>query len=377
MNSAILLLAAALLATSDAAPLALTAETPAAIPADSLCSARTAAWASPVYRRDGSGDDDAGIPGGNQLWSCRVGGRLLVVRDRAAPPGTYRCSATSSDETSAWIDGVKVVDRKEAGDIEDCYASSDNPRERLIVVQLSRKGDLMLCYRRVGGEDADAVRCVTTAARQLRGGGRDPNYRPPGFVTPPGFVLHMANAPVCAELTARLRPGGWSGDDTSLAAFAAPAAPGWGNAQITDGEMPPLSAVFDIDNDGAPDQVLLAPVMKVHGLAMGQLSWRPKASPAGKLFVAAEPLASAQTPPDQPSDDWMAFAWQPVRIEGRAYVYVRRQAAFDWDSGDEDFLAADPRGEKAITRSLIELKPDGTQKLVCAWGPRPRPELYL
>jgi hypothetical protein len=65
-----------------------------------------------------------------------------------------------------------------------------------------------------------------------------------------------------------------------------------------------------------------------------------------------------------------------VRIAGRAYVYLRRHALL-FSGADQDFeaiLGANSDAALTITRGLVELTPDGRTKLVCGWGPSPRPE---
>ncbi len=76
-------------------------------------------------------------------------------------------------------------------------------------------------------------------------------------------------------------------------------------------------------------------------------------------------------------DTFMSRGYGAIRLGGRTYLQVRLLSALPQKADPETSAAERPETRRAITRALMRLKPDGSANIVCAWGPRPRPEEYL
>jgi hypothetical protein len=150
------------------------------------------------------------------VWSCRVGGRLLVVRHRAEHPA-MECSAALNGRVSAWADGVKVVFRRVITNTPDCTMADE--AGFVSSVRLDRRGVLTICS---GGPESANTRCRATPTAR-KADAADPNYLAPNRRTRPGLALRISHAPTCSRLTKRLSPFlGSSRPDATFAQFTAP-----------------------------------------------------------------------------------------------------------------------------------------------------------
>lgn len=331
------------------------------------CSRRSAHWApvDPAEPEDWPAVPKLAPHTATATWSCRVGGRRLVVKARMRERGFGQCSGAIQGGVSVWVDRVKLVDDEEIGDTAACFGRSDPV---FASVELDARGGLTVC--RDSQQDGD--RTLRVCRPVALAGPADPAYRPPGRVTPPGLVLVRGEPGFCSPLTGRLRLDDDKGRDRSLAAAALPGTRGWTDSELNypDGD----SLVADIDNDGRPDRVEMRSVLKVNRRA-GQLTWRPLGAPAEGAWLAPALVA---TGPGEVGEDYVAYGYRPVRLGGRVYLYVRDRPAFEGDFDREAWEGSfrQPEGI-SMTRALLALSPDGAARTVCAWGPRPRPEEYL
>jgi hypothetical protein len=302
------------------------------------------------------------------IWSCDVDGHRLVVKHQAHVSYHGDCGGSVQGFMAAWVDGAKVAD----GAYLDgaCYVDDHT---WVASVRLDPKGRLTICRGLAPGR---APRCKTTTAPDALSAQFDPTYILPEYRTTPGMELRYAAAELCASLTTRLVLTPTAGDaDGSFRTEAVAGTEGWGNAP-DDG--PALEASFDLDNDGRPDEVSLIPVLKLHGPQRVGLTWRG-AGAVSEPFTAKELTRSVRDLPAlTEGQHYVADGVQPVRIGGRTYVYLReRDVRDDGDDIIDATQGATLMGASTITRGLIELHSDGSSTLVCAWGPRLRPEEFL
>ena len=345
------------------------------LPAEPVCGGGLALWRAVetddlVHPRPSETVEDvpdraAARPKGTyaDIWSCKVAGRQVVIKQQADVKGTGECSAAVRGFVSVWIDRVKVVDQRQAGDYPRCFGDPT-----LISVRFDASGRMTLCQDTSMAAEADGrIRCTVS-----RPSGRpDKAYVPPGVRTPPALVSRVAKAPFCAGLTGRLKPFPQSG----LEALATPE-----TREPLKGSDPRYEGIrvrYDLDNDGRPDDVLFGYTLKVHGNELGAVSWDAPRGQRHDLRELPRTLADANALPE--NDTYVAFSVLPVTIDGRRYIYAQRHAVQETGRPDWDLEAG--AGASAhndeITRGLLEAHPGGATTLVCGWGPRSRPEEAL
>jgi hypothetical protein len=350
------------------------------------CDAQAALW----VLNSGNFDRDAAVPAVTRQWSCTVKAITLVIKYQYGHP-RYACSAETTVTASAWINGVKIIDKEEGGGSTECLG-----RTGLSSVSLKADGRARICriVRHTPYPDDPKERCQSTAASAIKAAKRDPAFVPLERTSKPGFDLRVSHAAYCPSLTHELTEIDWANDnDPAFAGLEIAGTEGWRKTTIDDvylhddkGEWNerPRTATIDIDNDGITDVVELYPIRKYHGPVMGELRW---------FHVGAKPFIAGELLWEQPrkkvtapelihnhSSSHIANVIQPIRLNGRNYIYLRRHSAdaegMEWDIG-EDWYATSEFGRRTITRGIAELHPDGTTTLVCGWGPRFRPELAL
>ena len=295
------------------------------------------------------------------IWSCKVAGRQIVIKQQADLKGTGECSATVRGFVSVWIDRVKVVDRRDVGDYARCFGDPS-----LVSVRFDALGRITLCEDTSSQAEADGhIRCTVS-----RPSGRpDKAYVPPGVRTPPGLEPRVAKAPFCAGLTKRLKPF----PDGGLEALATPETrePLRRPGPIDEGTR----VRYDLDNDGRPDEVVFGYALKAHGREWGAVSWN---APRGQRHDLRElPRAVSNMTVLPESDSYVAYSILPVTIDGRQYIYAQRHDIQDAGDTDPEALSGASTRNDEITRGLLEAHPGGATSLVCGWGPRSRPEEAL
>ena len=343
------------------------------LPAEPLCGGGVALWRAAetddFVRRfkadtvEGQRPWPSARPKGTyaDIWSCKVAGRLIVIKQQADVKGTGECSAAVRGFVSVWIDRVKVVDQRDSGDYARCF---DNPS--LVSVRLDASGRMTLCEDTSSQAEADGhIRCTVT-----RPSGRpDKAYVPPGVRTPPGLELRAAKAPFCAGLTTRLKPF----PDGGIEALITPEARE--PLEKPDPRYEGIKVRYDLDNDGHPDEVVFGYTLKVHGNETGAVSWD---GPRGQRHDLRELPRTVSTMAVLPENDsYVAFSVRPVTIDGRRYIYAHRHGVRDASEVDPETWAGASARNDDITRGLLEAHPGGMTTLVCAWGPRSRPEEAL
>jgi hypothetical protein len=270
-------------------------------------------------------------------YSCRVGGRLLVVRHRAEPAGSGPCSAAVNILVSAWVNGVKVISQEQLGDYTACVSSDG--AERVVRISLTAKG-LTICRAFAMPADKPEPRRCRAASMAGR---RDPAYAPPK-PRPPIRLRLTAGGAACKRWTAKLALLRRE-TDRSFATDEVPQAAGW--RTVSNGQTFAYSktARFDLDNDGTIDAVIWdGSGLRWRGHELGAPSSRISKGFGGKLY-------------------W--YAVQPVRLDGRNLVYLRLHSRYG-NLGNYDIYISD---RADTSRALVEARPDGTTRLVCGWGP--------
>jgi hypothetical protein len=303
------------------------------------------------------------------IWSCAVGGRLIVIKQQAEIKGWGECGTAMRGGASVWVDRVKVLSR-DVGEYARCFGQL-----RLISVRLDAKGRFTTCEE-FGDLLETKVRCET---RRVGGGEPDKDYVAPDARTPPGLELRYGGAPFCAALTAGLKPYPPSdGEDPSLADRMAPGAIYWGEGAVPELERrydSAREARFDLDNDGREDAVTFGSVMKLQGREPSRVTWRGADGQVHQLKELPRDVAGvAKLPSD---DSYVAFSLRPVTVEGRRYVYALRRSVKETGPFDPEAYFGAAKTSDQITRGLLEARPDGSTRLVCGWGPRARPEEAL
>lgn len=374
MPGAVLALLVCHLPAAQAATTARTyARDAVALPRDPVCSGGLALWRAAetddLVRPALSSDDgdrrarSAARPKGTyaDIWSCKVAGRQIVIKQQAGLKGTGECSAAVRGFVSVWIDRVKVVDRRDSGDYARCFGDPS-----LVSVRLDASGRMTLCQDTSGQAEADGVvRCTTGKPS----GRPDKAYVAPGARTPPGLEPRVAEAPFCAGLTRRLKPF----PDGGLEALASPETQE--PLRRPDPRHEGIRVRYDLDNDGRPDDVVFGYALKVHGNEAGAVSWDAPRGQRHALRELPRTLGNGAVLPE--NDAYVAFDVLPVTIEGRHYIYARRRDVRDAGDLDPEVRAGASARNDEITRGLLEAHPGGATTLVCAWGPRSRPEEAL
>ncbi len=321
-----------------------------------FCGADKATWAMQT---------DSGNENPAKSWSCTVNGMTLLVRTRQQNQRTHHCGATAHLYVSAWVDGVKLVNQDDAGEVMACF---DN--EALTSISLYKDGMAEVCHQKMSMFDPPngPPRCERTQAKFWKNKAADPNYVLRDAHTPLELIATVDKADFCAGLSIQMKP---DDQDEAIRTFTLSAS-AWRDVSVPLGKFwenwsqTVSLAQFDIDNDGKIDEVFRGNTMKVHGSMCCELAWPP--------VGAREWPFVAQI--GEPSD-WIVFMPMPLRISGRTYVYLRQVPAFDWDDFSEVDAGRSPQSDQRLTRGIVELHPDGRSTLLCGWAPRPRPEEFL
>lgn len=303
------------------------------------------------------------------IWSCAVGGRLIVVKQQAELKGYGDCGTSMRGWASVWIDGVSILGR-EVGGYARC---AGNPT--LVSVRLDARGQFTACEE-VGDVLKSKVRCET---RRIGRGKPDPAYVAPGVRTSPGLEVRYGDARFCTALIAGLKPYPWPyAEDFSLADLTTPGGFYWGDAAFPNGDAMYDTARevrLDLDNDGRDDVVTFGSVQKMHGPELSRVTW---GGADGKTHQLRELPRRVKDVADLPTDDsYVAFSLRPVTVEGRRYVYALRRDVKDSAMIDPEAYFGAAKTSDEITRGLLEARPDGSTRLVCGWGPKARPEEAL
>ncbi len=324
------------------------------------CTADAATWTS-------ADDPDAqaiDMPRGTstEIFACPVAGHLVRMNFASFWQPHYHCGEIEDGTISVWVDGVKVVDRREYDGYAACM---DLPEAKQVVYKIivNRRMHMTVCATR--GEADEAKNCdLTDLSRRLP----KPNPKVSAVIrrTPPGLNLVKAGAPVCRALDARLQGHMLDDTDPVTAAYGVHS----NMDDLADGK--PVTYALDIDNDGVPDQLTLG-LSGDNEIDLDRLSWRRGGEGAD---MAIDAQAVAGTDLRGSLVDFVTF----VRVDGKTYLYKRDnsvgnalpgQAPDDWEAG----VGTSP--QPVATRHLLTAGADGRFSEVCAWAPKPRPEEFL
>lgn len=323
------------------------------------CSGGTAEWQANDETVPGFTPIRPGADTETAVWSCKAGGRRLVVRHETGSPGGGVCSGAYYGAVSVWVDGVKAVNHEFFNDYIQC-ATPDSV-SILFSVALDRDGALTVC-RLQGRSFQEKKVCERVPVR----GTADPAYVPPGRHAALSLAARDDASPVCGKVLAQLSPvprrRRGQPADNSLKAY-------WprGVAAWTAGGQGGGPIVLDFDNDGRSDEVSRADYQS-EGASFSTVAWRPAGS-------KAEPFVAGDLPASKPGywERYSPYGVRPVVVDGRAYLYLWRQSGDLTLVGRDDYRSAGG----LITRALLEAHSDGRLTIACTWGPKVRPEERL
>lgn len=349
-----------------------------------------------------------------QIFTCVVGGHKVRMNFALWPVEGYHCGVVDNIRLSAWVDGVKVVDNRQAGGYDSCMApdAAANNME-LWRVLIDDEMHLTVCDRLIDSEQPDphaaddikpgqseeaAVnengetyyylsQCsLTDLSAQPQG--KDPYFDGTNVKrTPPTLDLAVSHADFCPTLTTAFLSDQIPQVDDALPPYRKTRLTLDGKDYDTAPEDDKAGEVatfaVDIDNDGVDDTVTYSEQLAADNPDFGypgQYSWH--SGKAGQDFAVtgkllATPVRWGSTPDQDPIRDDMTF----IDIAGKFYLY---KADTGFISGFPNFDVAGVEaidgaipGDPASTRHIYELHNDGTAVELCAWNAHKRPEEFL
>ena len=319
------------------------------------CTADAATW-------QGSDADGTGVevPKGTftRIFTCPVAGHLVRMNFSSMWQPHYLCGAMEDGAISVWVDGVKVVDRREIGGYAECVGlpAAGTVVHKIIVNRLMH---MTLC-----ANPGEAKTCeITDLSLRIPKAGK--NVSAAIARTPVALMMVKAGDGVCRVLDAKLQGHMLDDADPVTAAFGV-----YSNMDdLVDGK--PRSYALDIDNDGVPDQ-LTEEADDNKEIDMDRLHWRRSGMGAdlpidGKAVNGLEWNGSLV--------DFVTL----IRVDGKTYIYKRdnsvgnalpHQAPDWWEAVAGTFAQVTP------TRHLLVAGTGGAFNEVCSWAPKPRPEEF-
>ncbi|MDC7682452.1 hypothetical protein PQU92_04145 [Asticcacaulis sp. BYS171W] len=335
-----------------------------------LCSASYAQWAwsnpNPDEDIQPSTTGTKGVY--TNILACTVGDHHVRINWRTKPNPLYRCGATENGILSAWVDGVKVVDKAAYGDYQACQGGDARTLVKLII---NKQLNLTLC---VGDPfDSDVKPDCTLTPLILNKKPREAVYAAPLKPTPPALILRTRRNSVCDALTTDLNRQ--TKDPIAASALAGPPSNFGKDIDLFELDTP-IDRTFsaDIDNDGTADRLRLHFEPTKRNIP-GVFSWQSAAR--GRDTVIDGRALGDKTPDTELIDD-LRF----VKLNGRTYLYRltlgRTNGFVGIETGEVEAYFATLADLAAVeTRQLYELSPDGKIRPLCGWSPRQRPEEYL
>ncbi len=395
--------------------LALTVETPAhaAAPVKDAgtggCFAHYAQWPA---------TDDATLPAGTytRIQTCTLGGHQIRINSADWPVETYHCGAAGELGTvSVWVDGEKVVSSRDTGLASLCFDSDAKLVSKIIV---NDKLHLTVCEA-LGGTERDTAykpselkpgqhnatiqdvddpdggndyfieECTLTTLKP-KAGASDPYF---ATRTLPGIAQIGNGDAMCPAIEKAFAEPVDMEDKGAYDTTLPSALDAYRTDNLTIDGKPFDSASeddqakgriahykFDVDHDGVTD--ILTFTDKGSDEYPGQYSWTSGKS--GKTFAITGTLVGDGI--EWTSDDYT----DPVRegmtfiaAGGKVWLYVTEiglvsaYPAYDVTDVERMNGAVDDGTTPYVTRQVYELKPDGTARVTCAWGPRKRPEEFM
>ena len=349
-----------------------------------------------------------------QIFTCVVAGHKVRMNFARWPVEDYHCGLTDDIALSAWVDGVKVVDKREAGNYHDCLGI-DGPYKNLELwrVLVNDRMHLTVCDRLIDSDEdkprsaSDIPQGQTEEMAQNDNGDTyyflsqctltDLSAQPPAVDpwfdgqtvkrTPPTLDLMVNQAQFCPTLTPAFLSDSIPQVDDALPPYRQTRltldGKDYDTADPDDKAGEVATYAVDIDNDGVADTVTYSEQLASQAPEFeypGQYSWH--SGKTGQDFAVSGAMLHTLTrwagPRDEdPIRDDMTF----MQIEGKFYLY----------KADNGFISSYPNvdaaGVEAMdgasyvdsgpSRHIYELQDDGTAKELCAWKARKRPEEFL
>lgn len=327
------------------------------------------------------------------ITNCMISGH--PVRINATIVGvagdTEGCKFANSGLVSAWVDGVKVMDRRYTDGPGWC---EDGKAKLVNAISIDDRLNLTLCETLPGTIRGDAYpdndieitdpasgtmvharsACTTTALATPATA--DPLY---GLRTPPGLVNDMADSNDCSAFTEAFHDPdtymlGSVLDSYETGILALDGTPYETASSEEEAKGSITQYQIELDGDDVADTVSKTETSHADGMSSVSYSWRHGASGQDYRIDAARLGVTGDV------DDLTGLAF--VNINGNIYLYY---TVFDAGSDGGSFLAKteteygarDDATLFGFTRRAYRLLPDGTAKVVCQWSPRKRPEEFM
>jgi len=301
------------------------------------------------------------------IFTCRVGPHDVRVNFISQPWAAPHCGGVAYDAVSVWVDGVKVVDKREYGDMPACQSGNTTSTPYKMII--NRTGRITTCND-IYADPRPPCKLETLAldARQ-----RDPAHMGPVKRTAPALVLIDNREPaLCRSLTGDANLSLRRGDDDGI--YRKYAVKGVPTSADDDANLPRVRRfALDVDNDGKVDEVT-----GTYDIAGLQFGWRSEGT--GKTAVVDLPLLGYENTDwfENRVSDFLGF----VRIRGKIYLYegdiwLISGSPEVTTSHVDAMMGAEPRFRNKPSHRLYRLTGDGKAELMCSWTPRQRPEEYM
>ncbi len=301
------------------------------------------------------------------IFACRMGVHDVRMNFDSQPWPWGHCGGVDIDHLSVWVDGAKIVDNRQIGEMSACQHGNDPVPNKIIINDKLR---LTMCEIDVSSEAPPPPCRLTT----LDLSGKPKDARRTGNVvrTEPALLLVDDRAPaLCRTLTEEANLSLREGDDDDI--YWKHGMKDVYTSQDDDQDFPRGKAfTLDVDNDGVPDT--LATTV---GRSLRQFAWRSGAS--GKTMTVDTTLLGYENTNYFAGEvsDFLGF----VRISGKTYLYEGDFGLISNYPGvptaEIDAMNGAAPGPQSPTHRLFALTPDGRADLICSWAPRQRPEEYL
>lgn len=349
-----------------------------------------------------------------QIFTCTVAGHKVRMNFALRPVSGFHCGYTDDIRISAWVDGVKVIDNRQAGDYDACM-TPDAPANNLEIwrVLVDDKMRLTMCDRLIDSEQTAPHAAADIKPGQSEEKAENENGETYYYLsqcrltdlsgqtavidpwfdgtsvkrTPPTLDLAINTAAFCPSLTPVFLSNKTPQVDDALPPYRKTRLTldglDYDTAPMDDKAGEVATFAVDIDNDGVADTVTYSEQLAGEdpdGDYPGQYSWH--SGKTGKDIVVTATLLNAPvhwsaTPDQDPIRDDTTF----IDIEGRFYLYKADNGFVDgFTSVGADGVEAEDGatdGDTAPSRHIYELHNDGTAMELCAWKAHKRPEEFL
>ncbi len=314
---------------------------------DAICTPQAALWQNYIYDSDDPNPAKHTLdpqPGSlTQILTCHLGKHFVRINYLTEPQGPGDCEAVDQGYVSAWVDGVKVVNRETFANEGDTCGHSEVHAAVISKIKIDAQLRLTLCHRADNGDGAESC---TEARLQLAGKPRNAIYDGPLVTSPDGVDLIMGTASFCTTLP---------GDPASLELPEEKAA-GYTNFDAKDEDQKAFKA--DIDNDGVLDTVTRRTASFAFHTTV-DIVWQ--SGRTQQSYSVADAINSAS----------IIEELEILRIDDRNYIYLPGMA--NMACYLEGQCADLSENESVLYRAAS----DGALDEMCRWRPRGKPEERL